>query len=320
MTKYCENNNYLSRRFGVELEYNAFDKLSRSIGQNDLPMGIYFYAEEIRKKLKCFVDVTKWHYTNGNENWVLKPDASCGLEVCSPVVSGNEGLITIYEAVEALAASKKTSSDERCSLHVHVEIEDYEIRDIVNLFRYWVKNELFFYMLTSPKRWLNSYCQPIGFSYPVETLEKVKFQDIFDLLGSYKYFAINLFHYKKGKRKTVEFRIMGNKACLDPLEAQIWCRLLLCFVHRVRERNFDTFENQTLYYAKPKETLRFLNLPEFTQNQELVMWIIEKFSYLIDNKTLFDKNFSKRYIWEEIISNSQEDFTSAINFLEGILC
>lgn len=320
MTKYCINNNYLSRRFGVELEYNSFDKLDRSMAENDLPLGIYFYAEQIRKKLGCLVDVAKWHYTNDNENWVLKPDASCGLEICSPVLTGNEGLNNISAVIEALMGSNKASSDERCSLHVHVEIEDYDAKDLVNLFRLWLKNELFFYFLTSPNRWLNSYCQPLGFSYPVETLEKAKFHEIFELLGSYKYFAINLFHYKKGKRKTIEFRIMGNKACLDPWEAQLWCRLLLCFVHRVKEKNFDAFDNQSLYYTKAKETLQFLNLQEFSYNQELVMWIIEKLSHLVDNKTLFDKSFSKRYIWEEIISNSQEDLANAVGFLEGILC
>lgn len=319
MAKLTSQNEFLSRRFGVELEYNAFDKLDRSISENDLPSGIFSYAKEISKRLKTHVEVGKWHYTNDNKNWVIKPDASCGLEVCSPVLRGTQGLRDIAKVVKVLSSGKNTSADERCSLHIHVEIADFTWQDILSLFKTWVCCELFFYFMTSPKRWLNPYCQPIGFSLPIENISLMNYNDVYELLGNYKYFAINLFHYKKGKRQTVEFRIMGNQACLDPEESQKWCELILMFVHRVKDRQGDIARNKNIEYWPIPEVLQFLDLKYFADNKEMLLWVVDKLNNLIDNKTLFDKYNQQRYIWEELVFKSQDDLRAGIDFLERYL-
>jgi len=46
MFKFC------SRRIGVELEYNSFDKLSRSNDVNNLPHGIYYFGQKNFWKIK----------------------------------------------------------------------------------------------------------------------------------------------------------------------------------------------------------------------------------------------------------------------------
>ena len=48
-----------SRRFGVELEYNAFDGVSRSRDENDLPLGIYEVGRKLQENLKKCVEITK---------------------------------------------------------------------------------------------------------------------------------------------------------------------------------------------------------------------------------------------------------------------
>lgn len=318
MAKLDTDNKYLDRRFGVEIEYNSFDKLDRSLGENDLPTGIYQFAKTIKENLKSNVDVAKWHYTNDNKNWVIKPDSSCGLEVCTPVLQGVNGLNSLGSAIEALAANKKITADERCSFHVHVEISDYSTQDIIGLFRTWICNEIFFYLLTTPKRWLNCYCQPLGFSFPIEVVENMNLQEIFDLLGNYKYYAINFFHYKKGKRKTVEYRVVGNHACLDPVDAQMWCKLFLIFTHQVKCDSYG-FQRKPLKYFVATDTLRFLNLKYFSKDKELIYWLIERLNSLCNTKTLFDNNNNRRYIWEEIITSSRTNFLEAIEYLEGIL-
>jgi hypothetical protein len=112
-----------SRRFGVELEYNAFDGVSRSRDENDLPLGIYEVGRKLQENLKKCVEITKWQYTNNNNKWHCKPDSSCGIEVCSPPVRGLGGLEKVGNVVDKIAAKGNILSDNRCSLHVHVEIQ-----------------------------------------------------------------------------------------------------------------------------------------------------------------------------------------------------
>jgi hypothetical protein len=301
------------RRFGIELEYNAFDNLNRSVSENDLPYGIYFHAEQIKKALRRNVEVNKWHYTNNNSNWVLKPDASCGLEVCSPPLCGEMGINEIKKVVESLLKSGKANADLRCSFHVHVEIADFNLNDLVNLFKLWSSHELFFYFLTTPFRWLNQYCQPIGFSIPRLDEVDIRISDVLEILGDYKYYAINLYHYKKGRKKTVEFRIMGNEACMDPEIAAIWCRLMVCFVDTVK--NIGSVQG-SIEYRNLTETLECLNLQKYFGQKDIQAWMIERFSRLMDYSHLFDKCKHKRYIWEHMIISLQNQFHEVVKKLE----
>jgi hypothetical protein len=60
------------RRFGVELEFNAFDKLSRTQNANNLPNGIWFFGNVISETLKTDVEINKWHNTHNNKKWIIK--------------------------------------------------------------------------------------------------------------------------------------------------------------------------------------------------------------------------------------------------------
>jgi hypothetical protein len=302
-----------SRRFGVELEYNSTDKVARSMGENNLPTGIYMYAQTISKKLKQKVEINKWHYTNNNERWVLKPDASCGIEICSPPLIGSFGTLEVSKVVESLAESNFVAADNRCSCHVHVEIADFLSKDIINLFKRWTSYELFFFFLTSPTRWLNQYCQPIGFSFPNLGNYNLSSNDIIEMLSDYKYYAINLYHYKKGKKRTVEFRIMDSDACLFPEDVAIWCKLLLCFVDRVKNKQSDDID---VKYKSIQEALDFLDLESYFGDSEVSLWIVERLSKLVDSEGLFDKCKNSRYIWNDLVNSMNYDIKSAIQKIE----
>ena len=60
--------------------------------------------------------IVKWGYeeTNNNSSWVLKPDASCGMEICSPICKGNHGLKRLCRLVDAINDDSKIESDARC--------------------------------------------------------------------------------------------------------------------------------------------------------------------------------------------------------------
>ena len=189
------------RRFGVELEFNAFDKLSRSQSANNLPNGIYFFGNVISETLKTDVEIHKWHNTHNNKKWVLKPDSSCGIEICSPPSFPENGMKSLFKVVKAYKKIPFIEADNRCSFHVHIEIEDFIYQDAIYMIQKWIQMEPFFFMLTNKTRWSNNYCKFIGLIYEF-VCNSIDYTKSFYLdLCENKYFSINLCNYKKKKKE-----------------------------------------------------------------------------------------------------------------------
>src|SRR2546423_1143033 len=111
------------RRFGIELEINAFDGKNRpDPGQK--PAGIEQGGMLVAKHSSESVDIRDWEHTKNNDVWVIKPDSSCGMEVCTPVYKGWAGLKRACEVVEAFHRDPKIKVDNRCSVHIHIEVAD----------------------------------------------------------------------------------------------------------------------------------------------------------------------------------------------------
>lgn len=111
---------------------------------------------------------------------------------------------------------------------------------------------------------------------------------------------------------------MGNEACNNPDDALAWCKLILQFVNCCKN-NFYNLKNKKVEYCSLLSATHFLEIVKDFDDKSLVLWIIEKLSYLVDNKDLFDSLPSKRYIWKELISVMQDDLKKTINHLEEIL-
>jgi hypothetical protein len=222
------------RRFGAEIEINAFDMRSRPIGHADgrLPEGTHYVASLLQKTLKKSVKIHKWSYDHNNMDWILKPDSSCGIEICTPVLKGWKGVLETCKAIEALGADNRIVADERCSFHVHIDVSDLSEQEVATIVTWWVKCEPVFMDSVPLSRKRNQYCQLLGQS---EIFEKVEDQfysadTIIRKLGCCKYFTINTYHYHNNKRKTIEFRIMDSDCCLDPWNAKNWIRLIIHFI------------------------------------------------------------------------------------------
>lgn len=223
------------RRFGVELEINAFDMRNRPLGYEDgeLPAGIHFIGNLVQKTTKQKVLIHKWGNDHDNDCWIIKPDGSCGMEVCTPVMKGWQGLMQTCRVIDELKKAD-ISADSRCSLHVHVDVADLSYDCLAGVIAWWIKAEAVFMDAMPAKRKKNQYCQFLGLTdifediedglYPAETLLKK--------VGHCKYYSVNTFHYQNRKRKTIEFRIMDNDCCLDAWSAKNWVRLILHFVER----------------------------------------------------------------------------------------
>ena len=230
-----------NRRFGGEAELNSFDNRDFKVNKlkpDEQPEGIDAIAHIIRKVTGEQTDIMGWQFNHNNSGWICKPDSSCGIEVCTPVLNGWIGLKKLCQVLDAFSTNPKIKSDQRCSFHVHVDVRDLSDDDnslLAKVLSYWVKSEMVFLSSVPTPRKKNKYCQQIGLgdSFTTDALESPN--EVVKKFGTNKYQTVNTFHLVSGQRKTIEFRIMESDACLDSFLVKNWVRLLLHFVEMAKE-------------------------------------------------------------------------------------
>lgn len=218
------------RRFGTEIEVNAFDNRNRPLVENALPEGIQYVGTQVNKTLGEKVLIHKWGHDHNNDVWIVKPDSSCGMEVCSPVSKGWYGLKRICQVIDMLGGDSKIKSDSRCSLHVHTDVSDLSTEQLGAVISWWIKSEPVFLDSVPPQRKRNRYCQFLGLCELFEHDGVYGLETLIKRLGTAKYGTLNTYHLKAGKRQTIEFRIMENECCQNPYMAKNWIRLILHFI------------------------------------------------------------------------------------------
>ncbi|RDJ35354.1 MAG: hypothetical protein DWQ19_11100 [Crenarchaeota archaeon] len=259
------------RRFGVEMEMNAFDlrdfKTHPLNNKNhEMPEGILEVANHIHTMTGNNVEVKGWHSTHNNKNWVIKPDSSCGMELCSPVSKGWPGLKNICQVAESLRSLRCLSIDDRCSLHLHVDVADCDRKQIANILTYWVKCESVFLDSVPNYRKRNQFCQCIGMTDLFDVNTPWNSDQIIRALGNNKYYTANCYHYFKKSdsgRASIEFRIIENYGCVDPYLIKNWIRLIVHFVECARKASIpseymphDPWSG--FCWLDPEDVMRFL--------------------------------------------------------------
>jgi len=231
------------RRFGVEVELNTLDGVVKKIDRNNfsIPLGAEKVAFIIKRVINQNVEIQAWDHNFNNEDWIVKPDSSCGMEVCSPVLKGWNGLKNLIKVIDELNF-QGIKADQRCSLHVHVNISDLNIQELGSVIAWYIKCEHVFMHSVPASRKINRYCQMLG----ATDLFNVEFpiipEELLNSISSSKYYSLNAYHFVKGggfspynnRKKTIEFRIAENLMCLDGFAVKNWVRLLLHFVEVTR--------------------------------------------------------------------------------------
>lgn len=293
------------RWIGVELEYNSLDKLSRSVSVNGLPHGIYFFADVCVDALNKFVEINKWHSTNNNENWVIKPDASCGLELCSPPQNLKSLLKDMNLLINKINNYKFLESDNRCSFHIHIDIIDFDYYDLIYLIEKWVQLEPFFFFLCKEDRWINNYCKPLSLNFEALPLDSKYTNLIVESLYDNKYLAINLCNLKKKKKNTVEFRIVGSDACLDYETAASFCKIFNIFVERVKSEKNKMNRISNFEFLSIKESLEFLSLEDDISLDWIKSKLLFNFERFLNKKISFSN-----IIWYKIMQVYEKEISS----------
>lgn len=232
------------RNFGVEIELNSKDSRDfkkRPLKRGEHPLGMLEFSKDCTKFLESYysktgldrdptVQAMGWHHTHNNENWRIKPDSSCGMELCSPVLSGWKGIEEACKVVEFIKENPSVKVDSRCSFHCHVDVSNLSEHQIAKILRYWIKCETVFLDSVPSERKVNRYCQAIGLTDLFEHNSNFSDREVINCLGTMKYYSLNTYHKCRGNRNTIEFRIIESDGCTNPFLVKNWIKLLLHFV------------------------------------------------------------------------------------------
>lgn len=259
------------RRYGSEIEVNAFDGLSAPTQEGAQPEGIQHVAQIVATATKSRCEIYTWltgqRATDFNQVWMVKPDGSCGMEVCSPVSKGLYGINQGANVIAAFRDSRVVHADTRCSLHVHVDVSELPTDSVAAILAHWVKCEYVMLLAMPDHRKKNRYCQPIGMSDLLQADSNLSPEAVINWLGMYKYYTANAFHYKNGKRPTLEFRIADEEACKNPVYYRNWHKLILHFVEMAvlkgMPKPYKKGDPSTGYlWLTPHDVLSFLNFED----------------------------------------------------------
>lgn len=309
-----------NRRFGVEIEINTFDGIIRR-GRNDVPDGAVDVALIIRNILNQKVEIQSWDHNFNNDFWIIKPDSSCGIEVCSPVMKGTRDLKNLIKVVEEFK-KKGVNADERCSFHVHMSIEDLSQEQLASVIAWYIKCEHVFIDSVPSYRKVNRYCQVLGMTDIFYDKFPMDPEKIISSISDVKYYSLNTYHFMKGggftsnnkRKKTIEFRIGENEMCLDGLHVKNWIKLLLHFIEVTKNKPLPKEYKKGdqwsgLLWLDPENIVKVLNFDKKCSNglNQVKEWFIKRI--LINTQ---DSGISG--VWsDEVRSFSRNYFLNLLN-------
>jgi hypothetical protein len=198
-----------TRTFGVEIEMLVPTRLSHT--------GICAILNEVN------IHTTYEGYTHRvMSSWKLVTDSSLAsergyraYELVSPILQGQEGLDQLAKVLEIItSAGCKVNSS--CGLHVHVGINDYTTKNLVNLVKFYGKHEEEIDMVVAPSRRNSRWCQSLNIDSIWNRLNACEnFSDVENILAT-RYKKLNVFSFRR--YGTIEFRQHGgstdvNKIC-----------------------------------------------------------------------------------------------------------
>ena len=169
--KYPMLQNFTDRTFGVEIEFFGMDYVITPLdGSIIKPYCISSRAKDGRHITDLYQD---YNLSLGasQDTWHFKKDTSVrgkghtrhGAELVSPILSGMEGLVQVYNAFRFLNAIEGIDIDESCGMHVHHGIDQaaYKCKQLQQLVRIVHHYENLFYLLIPGDRKNAETCRPM---------------------------------------------------------------------------------------------------------------------------------------------------------------
>lgn len=205
--------------------------------------------------------------------WKVITDGSCGFEVVSPILSGNDGFDQIRRVSEALV-SINAQVDKRCGLHVHFGANDLTKLEIAAVLSAYARYEKFFDAIQPPSRRNNQYCNGFAGMLGKETttLKKNPFRFYGSEMYYGRYMKLNLESYVR--HGTIEFR--QGAGTIESKKIINWIVLLLGFVEEYRSHSV-TLKPVQVWYANFCFHLGLSKKDSDPRIAECAEWVSERF-------------------------------------------
>ena len=184
------------------------------------------------------------YYHSDGTSWDVKTDSSCGYEVASPKLTlDDDGNCNQLDRACIAMAAIQPRVDQRCGLHVHVDVSDFDWRDFQRLIALWARYEPFFFEMTPPSRRGNTYCSPLRacrwsdvahagaqWTRTLRALTATTRQEFQAALSGFPRGALNVAGFVVNGR--IEFRLQGGTISYEKIRN--WVILLLALVNRAK--------------------------------------------------------------------------------------
>jgi hypothetical protein len=138
-------------KFGIELEFTA--AVLHAIGPQG---GFYNYYSSLLEE-------------SGIHNWRVDQDASCGNEIVSPILIGEDGLKQALQACYCAELAKERFGLTRilgsdCGVHFHYDAENMSTKTIRNILGSTTAIEPLFYSMNPGARFDTQFAAPLNFN------------------------------------------------------------------------------------------------------------------------------------------------------------
>jgi hypothetical protein len=169
--KYPMLRNFSDRTFGVEIEFFGLNYVITPLDNSVIkPYCISSRGKDGRHITDLYQDYNLVLGTS-QDTWHFEQDSSVrgkghtrsGAELVSPILSGMEGLVQVFNAFQFLKAIEGIDIDASCGMHVHhgVDPAAYNCKELQQLVRIVNHYEDLFYLLIPGERQDAKTCRPI---------------------------------------------------------------------------------------------------------------------------------------------------------------
>ena len=170
--------------------------------------------------------------------WNVEPDSSCGWEVTSRILLGEDGFTEIAKACQLLNERtqplKLIIDDPRTSTHVHLGWQNFDVKKLLCVMNFAAYYEPALMSIVAPSRYDNDYCKSIheimGQLLKLRTLDQwAKFygKDEYEK----RYYLVNLLNLFHDRLGTVEIRL--HNGTLEELKILAWISLWMRILNAV---------------------------------------------------------------------------------------
>jgi hypothetical protein len=158
--------------------------------------------------------------------WKVITDSSCGLEVVSPILSGEQGLNELKTVCEVLTRIG-CQVDKQCGVHVHIGANALGVSKVKSVVKRWLSNEsnLDTIQPRSRRGSSNIYCQPLSVTMRTHLIDNCFTIEDLANIQSTRYSKLNLRSYLT--HRTIEFR--HHAGSTDATKITNWVKFLLDF-------------------------------------------------------------------------------------------